>query len=82
MFWWIVGSVVVLVLFYLARAYNQLVSLNKRADGAWSDIDVQLKRRWAWFRPWSRRSRVMRGMNQARWRTWSRRDRRRRKPVR
>jgi LemA protein len=45
-FWWIVGSVVVLVLFYLAWAYNQLVSLNKRADGAWSDIDVQLKRRW------------------------------------
>ena len=46
MFWWIVGSVLVLVLFYLGWAYNQLVSLNKRADGAWSDIDVQLKRRW------------------------------------
>ena len=46
MFWWIVGSVVVLVLLYLAWAYNQLVSLNKCADGAWSDIDVQLKRRW------------------------------------
>jgi LemA protein len=44
--WWIVGSVVVLVLLYLAWTYNQLVSLNKRADGAWSDIDVQLKRRW------------------------------------
>ena len=43
MFWWIVCSVVVLVLGYLAWAYNQLVSLNKRADGAWSDIDVQLK---------------------------------------
>jgi LemA protein len=26
--------------------YNQLVSLGKRADAAWSDIDVQLKRRW------------------------------------
>jgi LemA protein len=45
-FWWIVGSVVVLVLVYLAWTYNRLVSLNKRADGAWSDIDVQLKRRW------------------------------------
>ena len=44
--WWIVGSVVVLVLLYLAWTYNRLVSLNKRADGAWSDIDVQLKRRW------------------------------------
>jgi LemA protein len=45
-FWWIVGSVVAVVFFYLAWTYNQLVSLNKRADGAWSDIDVQLKRRW------------------------------------
>jgi LemA protein len=45
-FWWIVGSVVVLVLLYLAWTYNQLIALNKRADGAWSDIDVQLKRRW------------------------------------
>ena len=46
MFWWIVGSVVVLALAYLAWTYNRLVSLNKRADGAWSDIDVQLRRRW------------------------------------
>ena len=46
MVWWIVGSVVVLVLLYLAWTYNRLVGLNKRADGAWSDIDVQLKRRW------------------------------------
>src|ERR1700719_1889060 len=35
-----------LVLLYLAWTYNQLVTLNKRADAAWSDIDVQLKRRW------------------------------------
>lgn len=46
MSWWIVGSVVVLVLLYLAWTYNRLVGLNKRAEGAWSDIDVQLKRRW------------------------------------
>src|SRR5437870_11276039 len=26
-------------------AYNSLVKLNVTADGAWSDIDVQLKRR-------------------------------------
>src|SRR5271157_1850636 len=45
-FWWIVGSVVVLALIYVAWTYNQLVSLSKRSDGAWSDIDVQLKRRW------------------------------------
>jgi LemA protein len=45
-FWWIVVGVVVLVLLYLAWTYNRLIGLNKRADGAWSDIDVQLKRRW------------------------------------
>jgi LemA protein len=45
-FWWIVGSVLALVVLYLVWTYNQLVSLNKRADAAWSDIDVQLKRRW------------------------------------
>jgi LemA protein len=35
-----------IVLGYNAWAYNRLVSLSKRADAAWSDIDVQLKRRW------------------------------------
>ena len=43
---WIVGGVVAAVLLYLGWTYNRLVGLNKRADGAWSDIDVQLKRRW------------------------------------
>ena len=46
MFGWIVGTVILLVLFYLGWTYNRLISLNKRAEGAWSDIDVQLKRRW------------------------------------
>jgi LemA protein len=44
--WWIAGSVIVLVVLYLIWTFNRLVSLNKRAQGAWSDIDVQLKRRW------------------------------------
>src|SRR5262245_58430634 len=44
--WWIVGITIVLVLGYVVWTYNQLVSLSKRADAAWSDIDVQLKRRW------------------------------------
>ncbi len=43
---WIVGGVVLLVLIYIAWTYNRLVALGKRADGSWSDIDVQLKRRW------------------------------------
>jgi LemA protein len=45
-FWWIVIGVVALVLLYLGWTYNRLIGLNKRADGAWGDIDVQLKRRW------------------------------------
>jgi LemA protein len=44
--WWLVGLTVVVVLAYPVWAYNQLVGLSKRADAAWSDIDVQLKRRW------------------------------------
>src|SRR5262245_36365724 len=38
--------VMAVVLVYVVWTYNQLVSLSKRADAAWSDIDVQLKRRW------------------------------------
>jgi LemA protein len=44
--WLIVGIVVLLVLAYIVWTFNRLVSLSKRADAAWSDIDVQLKRRW------------------------------------
>lgn len=45
-----IGLIVVLVLIggavlILAGMYNSLVQLRVRADSAWSDIDVQLKRR-------------------------------------
>jgi LemA protein len=43
---WIPAIVLALALVYLIWTYNRLVSLSKRADAAWSDIDVQLKRRW------------------------------------
>lgn len=43
---WGIGLVVAAVAVYVAWTYNRLVALNRRADGAWSDIDVQLKRRW------------------------------------
>ena len=36
---------VVLFLIWAVAAYNRLVALRNRADGSWSDIDVQLKRR-------------------------------------
>jgi LemA protein len=42
---WIVLAVVVLFGFFLVAMYNSLVQLRVRSDSAWSDIDVQLKRR-------------------------------------
>lgn len=44
MLWIIVGVVVLLVLVFAAM-YNGLIRLNIRADEAWSDITVQMKRR-------------------------------------
>jgi LemA protein len=38
-------AVAALVLIWGVTIYNRLVALRNRAEGAWSDIDVQLKRR-------------------------------------
>jgi len=43
---WIIVGVVVLIVIIIAAMYNGLVRLNVRADEAWSDITVQLKRRY------------------------------------
>jgi len=43
---WIVVAVVVLVILWLIIAFNGLVRLRTQAQEAWSDIDVQLKRRY------------------------------------
>jgi LemA protein len=42
---WIILGVVVFIALLLIAMYNSLVQLRVRADNAWSDIDVQLKRR-------------------------------------
>src|SRR6184192_2209961 len=42
---WVILAVVVGILAFVMMAYNALVQLRVRADSAWSDIDVQLKRR-------------------------------------
>jgi LemA protein len=42
---WIALGVVVVIGIIVAASYNQLVQLRVRTDSAWSDIDVQLKRR-------------------------------------
>ena len=43
--WWIVIGIVVLVLIWLVLTYNGLVTLRNRTQEAWSEIDVELKRR-------------------------------------
>ena len=43
--WIAIGVVVLLVLFFIAT-YNRLVALRNRIDNAWSQIDVQLRRRY------------------------------------
>ncbi|HEY8797132.1 MAG TPA: LemA family protein [Candidatus Dormibacteraeota bacterium] len=42
---WIVIGIVVLVLIWLILTYNGLVTLRNRTQEAWSEIDVELKRR-------------------------------------
>ncbi|HXZ81266.1 MAG TPA: LemA family protein [Terriglobales bacterium] len=42
----VIGLVIIaVIIFFLIALYNSLVQLRVRADSAWSDIDVQLKRR-------------------------------------
>jgi len=42
----IIIGVIVVVIIVLAAMYNALVRLNQQSDEAWSDITVQLKRRY------------------------------------
>ncbi|MDB5161689.1 MAG: hypothetical protein JWM52_197 [Candidatus Saccharibacteria bacterium] len=42
---WIIIGVVVLIALFVGVTYNGLVTLRVRVDEAWSDINVQLKRR-------------------------------------
>jgi len=43
---WIVLAVIVVIGLFLVATYNRLVTLRQRVREAWSDIDVQLKRRY------------------------------------
>lgn len=43
---WILIAVVVIIVLWLVLTYNSFVSLRNRANNAWSQIDVQLKRRF------------------------------------
>lgn len=46
MTWIIVAGVIVVIVIILASMYNGLVRLNQQSQEAWSDITVQLKRRY------------------------------------
>jgi len=43
---YIILAIVVVILIAIATMYNRFVRLRTRTDEAWSDIDVQLKRRY------------------------------------
>jgi len=43
---YVVAAILIVTALGLVAIYNRMVSLKVRAGNAWSDIDVQLKRRW------------------------------------
>jgi len=43
--WWILLAIVVVAALFFIGIYNALVRLRNRVKNAWSQIDVQLKRR-------------------------------------
>ena len=46
MYLWIIVGIIGIVVLYLIVVYNSLIVLKTRSEEAWSDIDVQLKRRY------------------------------------
>lgn len=43
---WIVIALIAVAIFWLIGVYNSLIKFRNQTDEAWSDIDVQLKRRY------------------------------------
>lgn len=43
---WIILGIIALIILAIIAMYNSLIRLKMRVDEAWSDIDVQLKRRY------------------------------------
>ena len=41
-----IGAVIVLLVLFFVLVYNSLVTMRMRIDNAWSQIDVQLKKRY------------------------------------
>lgn len=43
--WYIVGAIIILILFYGLSTYNSLVSANVGADSQWAQVETQYQRR-------------------------------------
>lgn len=43
---WIILAIVAVIAFYIISAYNSLKTIENRVENAWSQIDVQLQRRF------------------------------------
>jgi LemA protein len=43
---WIIIAIVALIVIWVIAAYNRFITFKNRADEAWADIEVQLKRRY------------------------------------
>jgi LemA protein len=46
MFMWVILGIIVIFVIWAIAVYNGLIRIKNRVDEAWSDIDVQLKRRY------------------------------------
>ena len=46
MIMWVLLGIIVILVIWAVAVYNGLIRLKNRVDEAWSDIDVQLKRRY------------------------------------
>jgi LemA protein len=46
MIMWVILGIIAVVVIWVIAVYNGLIRLKNRVDEAWSDIDVQLKRRY------------------------------------
>jgi len=55
----IVLAFLVMLVFYIIGAYNSLVGLRNQVDNAWSQIDVQLKRRHDLIPTWWKRPKAI-----------------------
>ena len=44
--WWIILAIIVIIIIAIIAMYNSLVTMRQRVKNAWSQIDVQLQRRF------------------------------------